>query len=382
MLKYILINVIETLMRWVPIQYKRTLIKIGTPDRNSPVFLTCNYHLTVERLKRVLRGVDCYILPSNSRGFNVWCGATGGHFNNHSVISSLKTSGIEKLVDHRNIILPQLSAAGIEKKVIKEKIGWKVIWGPVYAGDIPEFIENGFRKTLEMREVKFPLVQRIEMGVMWAFPFSMISGLIAILLFPGICLPLVAFIWLLSLLMFLSFPLYTRWLNPERKNIAFSRYSVIFDFSRLPLIFWGCVIIILVFYSILSGEFSTGFIFRWCVISLIFILLISIDLMGSTPVYKSGLHKDRFLKVYLDEKKCKGAGFCEQVCPKNCFNVDVVQHIARITEENRCVRCGACIIQCPFDALCFKSPEGKFLPPENIRKFKLNLFGKRLKQIL
>jgi len=85
---------------------KTGLIRIGNPDRSSLVFLTCNYHLTLERVKRALEGIDCYLLVSNSRGVNVWCAATGGLFTNHDVVSVLKTSGIEELVDQRIVVLP------------------------------------------------------------------------------------------------------------------------------------------------------------------------------------------------------------------------------------------------------------------------------------
>jgi hypothetical protein len=33
---------------------------------------------------------------------------------------------------------------------------------------------------------------------------------------------------------------------------------------------------------------------------------------------------------------------------------------------------------CSFDALCFKNPSGKVIPPDVIRKFRLSLRGKRL----
>ncbi|MCJ7656935.1 MAG: copper oxidase, partial [Candidatus Atribacteria bacterium] len=147
---YIITNIIESLLRMFPFPRKPGLIRIGNPDQNSPVFLTCNFHLTVERVKRALRGIDCYLLIANSKGINVWCAATGGHFTNHNVVSILKTSGIEKLVSHRKVTLPQLAASGIEAKTIKNKAGWEIIWGPVYAKDIPLFINNNFQKTLPM----------------------------------------------------------------------------------------------------------------------------------------------------------------------------------------------------------------------------------------
>ncbi|NOY96089.1 MAG: 4Fe-4S dicluster domain-containing protein, partial [Chlorobi bacterium] len=128
----------------------------------------------------------------------------------------------------------------------------------------------------------------------------------------------------------------------------------------------------------LMGIFSLKLILHWGLISFAIVLLVSIDLMGSTPVYKSGLHEDRFLRVVLDEGRCTGCGICERVCPKNCYEIDKKRHIAIIPRAGRCVQCGACIVQCPFDALCFESPGGEIIPPETIRKFKLNLLGKRL----
>lgn len=377
---YLIINIVETLLRIIPFPCKTGLIEIGNPDRNSPVFLTCNYHLTVERVRRALKGIDCYLLVANSRGHNVWCGSAGGDFTNYKITSVLKTSKIEELVDHRNVILPQLAAAGIESRVIKKKTGWKVVWGPVYAKDIPSFIDGKSIKTPELREVRFSMIQRIEMAAMWAFPFSIIASIIIIPFWRWMLLPLNAFIWGLPVLLFVSFPLYSKWLNPKKRGTSFSKYTVIFDFSRLPLLFWGIFMSCTFIGSIFFNAFTWGFILRWGFLSLVILFLVSCDLMGSTPVCKSGLHEDRFLKVYLDEEKCNGIGFCEQVCPRNCYKVDRRRHIAIISKPDQCVQCGACIVQCPFDALYFQDPKGEIIHPDTVRKFKLNLIGKRLKK--
>jgi NAD-dependent dihydropyrimidine dehydrogenase PreA subunit len=283
-------------------------------------------------------------------------------------------------VGHRKVILPQLAASGIETKKIQKKTGWEVIWGPVYAEDIQAFVENGLKKTKEMREVKFPLVQRLEMALMWSFPFSLIASLITIFIWPEILLPLNGFIWGLPFLVFASFPLYSRWLSREKKSVGFSKYTVIFDFGRMPLILFGIVILFLVGLSLLTHTFTGTFALRWGFISFIIILIISLDLMGSTPIYKSCLHEDRFLKIVLDEQRCQTAGFCEQVCPRNCYKVDAKRHVATLPRAERCVQCGACVVQCPFDALYFMSPEGETVPPATIRAFKLNLLGKRFKK--
>lgn len=380
-IRYLVINIVETLLRVAPMPCKTGLRKIGNPGRNSPVFLTCNYHLTVARVKRVLQGVDCYLLVANSGGDNVWCAATGGHLTNHDVVSVVKTSGVEDLVDHRDLVLPQLAATGIETKVVQKKTGWRVIWGPVYAKDIPAFVAGNFEKTEEMRQVSFGAMQRFEVAVMWAFPFSVIATAFIAPFSSGIILPLNFLIWGLSLLVFLAFPLYSGLLSRTKKGLSISRFTIVFDLGKTPLVLWIVFLLVLGCWGYFTGTLTWSFMARWGIPSLAILLLVSIDLMGSTPTFKSGLHEDRFLKVALDESKCTGAGFCEQVCPTNCFDVDKQGRIATIPRAEMCVQCGACIVQCPFDALHFENPEGEVVTPETVRTYKLNLLGSRFVKV-
>jgi ferredoxin len=375
---YIIVNAIETLLRVIPFPCKTGLIVIGNPDRDSPVLMTCNYHLTVARVKRALRGIDCYLLVAKSKGHNVWCGSAGGHLTNHSLISVLKTSGIEGHVDHRTIILPQLSATGIEAVVIRKKTGWHAIWGPVYARDIPAFINTGLEKNAEMRNVTFSWTQRLEMAVAWAFPLSFVISLIILPFWKDMALPITGFVWIFSAMMFLLFPLYSQFYAANKRGVTFSRYTILFDFSKTTFILWAIFMAALVTVSITGDTFSWGLLARWGFITFVVGLILSIDLLGSTPVYKSSLHEDRFLEVQIDEDKCRGIGFCKRVCPRSCYEVDKNLHRAKISRAERCVRCGACIVQCPFDALSFRDPDGKVIGPETIRKYKLNLLGKRL----
>ncbi|WP_455277113.1 HgcAB-like fusion protein [[Eubacterium] cellulosolvens] len=374
-LNYVFVNIIETLLRMFPFPGKTGLIKIGNPDRNSPVLLTCNYHLTVERVKRAIRGMDAFLLVANSKGVNVWCAATGGLFTNHDVISVLTTSGIEGFVEHRNVIIPQLAATGIEPKTILRKTGWKSIWGPVYAKDIRLFIENNLIKTLQMREVKFPLSQRIEMAMAWAFPISVILSVIMIALWREALFLFILLIWGLSFAIFLAFPFYRNLLSVQGRRIGF----IFFDFGRggFQLMLWGILMLCLIAYKIAIVDFKWESVFHWGLVLFIVVLIVSLDLMGSTPTYKSGLHEDRLLKIIFNKKKCKGAGLCEEVCPRNCYEVDKIRNITTIPRADQCVQCGACIVQCPFDALYFKNPKNEIILPETIRKFKLNMMGRR-----
>ena len=116
---------------------------------------------------------------------------------------------------------------------------------------------------------------------------------------------------------------------------------------------------------------------NWAIITLLLIIVLTFDLLGNSPTYKSSMSDERFLKITLDTEKCKGAAFCEVVCPKGCFEVDHKNHKARIVDANLCVKCGACVAQCPFDALYYTAPGNKIVTPDTIRKFKLNMMGKR-----
>lgn len=219
---YIISYIVCTVLRFVPVPATPGLITIGDPDETSPVFLTGNYYLTVAKLKKVLQGMDCFLLVVNTHGINVWCAATGGHFTDHGVISVLKTSGITTMVDHKTVILPQLAAAGVEPKNIKKKTGWDIVWGPVDAEDIPAFLKSG-EKSEDMRTVGFPLKNRLEIGVAWAFPVSLVLGLIVSIVWSQVVVFTVLAVWVISLLFNGFFPVYGSWLKKEIHGIQCGR---------------------------------------------------------------------------------------------------------------------------------------------------------------
>jgi NAD-dependent dihydropyrimidine dehydrogenase PreA subunit len=373
-LRLVWTEVLQTLFRMLPFPTRTGLRVLGRPDRSSPVFLTGNFGLTVERVRRALAGIDGYLLVANSRGINVWCAATGGLFTDHDVISVLKTSGIGDRVDHRHVILPQLAATGIDGKAIRDKTGWKVVWGPVEADAVPTFLEQGMKATRAMRTARFPWRRRLEMAVAWAFPISLLACALAFF-WPAGVLPVVGLVWAVSLLLFLGFPVYQQRLKPRAPRVGF----VFFDFGQagVLLLLWGAFVAALLGTALLGGGEPLGFTLRWGLASAVVVLILGLDLTGSTPVYKSGLHDDRLLDITLDEEKCKGAGFCETVCPKDVFQVDHHKKLAFLPRADECVQCGACIVQCPFDALFFREPEGGVIAPETVRRFKLNLIGTR-----
>jgi len=233
------------------------------------------------------------------------------------------------------------------------------------------------QKSPEMRTVSFPWKRRLEMAAAWAFPISLLTLFIIPWWDVGI-LSLMGLVWGISLLLFLGFPLFEYRLRAAKKQTGF----VFFNFGphAMLLLIWAGLLLALAGWLFMTGEFSIDIITRWGLGSFIILLILSLDLTGSTPLYKSGLHEDRLFHVELDETLCEGAGICESVCPLNVFKVDKSKRLAILPGASRCVQCGACIVQCPCDALKFRSPSGTVVTPDNIRRFKLNLMGKRSKR--
>lgn len=139
------------------------LYAIGTPDESSPVTVTANYKLSFDVLRSFLAGVDAWILAVDTRGINVWCAAGKGTFSARAVAERVKAARLEKIVNHRRLILPQLSATGVSARQVKTLCGFEVIWGPVHARDIGLFIRGGMRATPAMRRVTFTLWERTEL---------------------------------------------------------------------------------------------------------------------------------------------------------------------------------------------------------------------------
>lgn len=147
------------------------LYAVGSPDNSSDVFVTANYKLSFDHLRKNLDGVNGWILVLDTRGVNVWCAAGKGTFGTGELINRIRVVSLEKIVNHKRIILPQLGAVGVAAHKVKENTGFNIHYGPVRAADIKNFIDGGYRATAEMRRVTFNLKDRIKL-----IPVDMVNG--------------------------------------------------------------------------------------------------------------------------------------------------------------------------------------------------------------
>jgi hypothetical protein len=137
------------------------LYGVGNPSCKSPVLVTANYKLSFDRLRRELAGFDAWVLVLDTKGINVWCAAGKGTFGTGELIARIESSGLEKVVCHRKIVLPQLGAPGIKAHEVTRATGFGVVYGPVHASDIPRFFDCNMKADSAMRRVTFPLRERI-----------------------------------------------------------------------------------------------------------------------------------------------------------------------------------------------------------------------------
>jgi len=134
---------------------------VGNPDANSPVLVTANYKMTFDRLRMELSGLDAWIVVLNTYGINVWCAAGKGTFGTEELVNRLHEVRLSDIVSHRTIILPQLGAVGVAAHEVQKQSGFRVVYGPIRACDIKEFLSSGLEAAEDMRTVKFTILNRL-----------------------------------------------------------------------------------------------------------------------------------------------------------------------------------------------------------------------------
>lgn len=167
------------------------LYALAHPDATDPVFVTANYKLSFDHLRQALAGRNAWILVLDTKGVNVWCAAGKGSFGTDELARRVQSSRLAQVVSHRQIILPQLSGPGIASLEIKKRCGFKAVYGPIRAQDLPAFMDAGLKATPEMRRKRFPFRERavlipvelnsaVKYALIAAIAFFILGGLIGI----------------------------------------------------------------------------------------------------------------------------------------------------------------------------------------------------------
>ncbi|MBX7433688.1 4Fe-4S dicluster domain-containing protein [Mycobacterium sp. Y57] len=340
------------------------LIRIGKPDRHSPVLVTGNFTLTVRRLRDALRGHDAWLLVANSKGIDVWCAAGGGHLTHHDIISAIRTSELAHEVDHREIILPQLCATGVERPPITEATGFATRWGPARLEDLPAYLDRGAQTIKSDRSMRFPAWERLEMAVLLVVPMLIVLLPILAGLFGWATMAVGgATVGLFVAALFGLLP----WLQVRGRR----RFLTFAGFAAGAGLF-GCALL-----SIVDAA-TPARLTAVSVAAVAAIAVASIDLAGFTPWYGSYIntfHNEAHIELMA--ARCTAAAECVQVCPRDVLEMNETQDKVEIRKPDWCIQCGACIVQCPTDALRFRYGDGRVVEAPTIRRTRMNMLGRR-----
>lgn len=167
------------------------LYALGRPGSEDPILVSANYKLSFDNLRAALPGRDAWILVLDTNGINVWCAAGKGTMGTDNLVQSLKDSGLKRIVSHRRVIAPQLGAPGIAAHEVRRRDGFRVVFGPVQASDLPAFLDAGNEATPAMRMKTFTLRERLVLvpielvqALAYALPVAAVLALLGAALGP------------------------------------------------------------------------------------------------------------------------------------------------------------------------------------------------------
>jgi acetyl-CoA decarbonylase/synthase complex subunit gamma len=127
-----------------PVSVPPGLREIGKPDEMSPVLVTTNYALTyslvlsdAEKAK-----VNAWLLVIDTEGLAVDVSVAGRKFTGDKVAETIKSTGLEKKVSHRVLIIPG-KAARVSGEV-EDMTKWRVLVGPTDSSEIGKWLEKNW----------------------------------------------------------------------------------------------------------------------------------------------------------------------------------------------------------------------------------------------
>ena len=137
------------------------LYAVGSPGAEAPVLVSANYKLSFDSLRAAIDGLSAWLLVVDTRGINVWCAAGKGTFSAAEINRMADKTRLAEVVDHRRLVLPQLSAPGVAAHEVKRGSGFRAVFGPLRAADLPAFLAAGMTATPQMRAASFHLSERL-----------------------------------------------------------------------------------------------------------------------------------------------------------------------------------------------------------------------------
>ncbi len=126
-----------------PIQVTPGIYEFGKPAPDSPLLITTNFSITYFSVANEVEGsgIPSWLLVADSEGMSVLTGWAAGKFDADRIAKTVKTTGIEKKVDHRKLTIPG-AVAVLSGELEDELPGWEILVGPREAVDLPAYLKS------------------------------------------------------------------------------------------------------------------------------------------------------------------------------------------------------------------------------------------------
>ncbi|AFV25089.1 acetyl-CoA decarbonylase/synthase complex subunit gamma [Methanolobus psychrophilus R15] len=129
-----------------PVTVDPGMYKIGSPTKDSPVFVTTNFALTYYTVESDISSnkIDCFLWAIDTDGIGVEAAVAGGQLTAAKIKKGIEDSGFNMKDDtsHNTIILPGLSAR--LQGDVEDETGSRVLIGPADSGRIPGWLEKNW----------------------------------------------------------------------------------------------------------------------------------------------------------------------------------------------------------------------------------------------
>ncbi|MCS4541923.1 MAG: acetyl-CoA decarbonylase/synthase complex subunit gamma [Euryarchaeota archaeon] len=124
----------------IPSKVQPGVYTYGQPDERSPVLVTSNFALTYYTVVGDIESakLNCHLLVLDTEGLSVETSVAGRKFTAEKLADLIKTSGIEKKVKHKKLIIPGFAAR--LKGDIEDATGWEIMVGPRDSSEIPSYL--------------------------------------------------------------------------------------------------------------------------------------------------------------------------------------------------------------------------------------------------
>jgi CO dehydrogenase/acetyl-CoA synthase gamma subunit (corrinoid Fe-S protein) len=120
------------------------LIEINSPDKNSPLLVTCNFRETVAIMTSILEktGSRVFLLPTYTHGYSVDNAVPERMFKALEVWKAIQDNTVSEKLARNRLVIPGLTES--EKNAIRQLTRWEILVGPVSGFLTPLFLrENG-----------------------------------------------------------------------------------------------------------------------------------------------------------------------------------------------------------------------------------------------